>query len=92
MKPTVECLEDLIKQKITFLNDCVGPDVEKACIGSSAGQIITLENVRFHLSEEGKGLINGEKVKASKDDIKSFRDSLTKLGEIYVNDAFGTSH
>jgi len=92
MKPTVGCLEDLLKQKITFLNDCVGADVEKACIGSSAGQIIMLENVRFHLSEEGKGLINGEKVKASKDDIKSFRDSLTKLGEIYVNDAFGTSH
>jgi phosphoglycerate kinase len=44
------------------------------------------------MAEEGKGVVNGEKVKASKDEIKAFRDSLTKLGEIYVNDAFGTAH
>lgn len=92
MKPTVSCLEDLMKTKIKFLTDCVGPDIEKTCIGSSGGEIIMLENVRFHLAEEGKGVVNGEKVKASKDDIKSFRASLTRLGELYVNDAFGTSH
>jgi len=44
------------------------------------------------LAEEGKGEINGEKVKASNDDISAFRSSLSKLGEIYVNDAFGTAH
>lgn len=73
MKPTVACLEDLLKTKIRFLSDCVGPDIEKACIGSTGGEIIMLENVRFHLAEEGKGIINGEKVKASKDEIKAFR-------------------
>jgi len=92
MKPTVNCLEDLIKTKVNFLNDCVGPEIEKTCIGSGNGDIIMLENVWFHLSEEGKGIVNGEKVKASKDDIKAFWASLTKLGELYVNDAFGTSH
>jgi phosphoglycerate kinase len=44
------------------------------------------------MAEEGKGIINGQKVKASKDEIKAFRDSLTHLAEIYVNDAFGTAH
>ena len=44
------------------------------------------------MAEEGKGLINGQKVKASKDEIHAFRKSLTSLGELYVNDAFGTAH
>ena len=44
------------------------------------------------MAEEGKGIINGEKVKAPKDDINAFRQSLSKLGELYVNDAFGTAH
>ncbi len=51
-----------------------------------------LENLRFHMAEEGKGVVNGEKVKASKDEIAAFRKSLTKLGELYINDAFGTAH
>jgi len=72
MKPTVGCLEQLINTKVRFLNDCVGPEIENACVGSKGGEIIMLENVRFHLAEEGKGVINGEKVKASKDDIKAF--------------------
>jgi phosphoglycerate kinase len=44
------------------------------------------------MAEEGKGVINGEKKKASKDEIDSFRHSLSKLGDLYVNDAFGTAH
>ncbi len=44
------------------------------------------------MAEEGKGVINGEKVKASKDEIAAFRKSLTQLGDLYVNDAFGTAH
>lgn len=51
-----------------------------------------LENLRFHLAEEGKGEVNGELVKASKDEISAFRASLSNLGELYVNDAFGTAH
>lgn len=92
MKPVVPAVEDLLKRKITFLNDCVGSEVERTCQEASKGKIILLENLRFHLAEEGKGVINGEKVKASKDEIAAFRKSLTKLGELYVNDAFGTAH
>jgi len=44
------------------------------------------------MAEEGKGIINGEKKKASKDEIDAFRHSLSKLGDLYVNDAFGTAH
>jgi len=45
------------------------------------------------MAEEGKGVnAAGEKVKADSDDVKNFRKSLTKLGDLYVNDAFGTAH
>jgi len=47
--------------------------VENACLGADKGKIILLENLRFHMAEEGKGIINGEKVKAPKDDINAFR-------------------
>lgn len=55
--------------------------------------MILLENLRYHVEEEGKGLNEaGEKVKASDDDVTKFRESLTKLGDVYINDAFGTAH
>lgn len=92
LKPVVQPLEDLLKRKVEFLNDCVGSEVERTCQSASKGKIILLENLRFHMAEEGKGVINGEKVKAPKDEVKAFRQSLTKLGELYVNDAFGTAH
>lgn len=78
---------------ITFLNDCVGSEVESACANPAPGSVILLENLRFHVEEEGKGVgPNGEKIKAEKDAIAKFRDSLTKLGDVYINDAFGTAH
>lgn len=52
-----------------------------------------LENLRFHLEEEGKGFdAEGKPTKASAEDIQKFRQSLSRLGDIYVNDAFGTAH
>jgi len=53
---------------------------------------VLLENLRFHLAEEGKGELNGQKVKADPAAVKTFRDSLSRMGDIYVNDAFGTAH
>ncbi|XP_020620257.1 phosphoglycerate kinase 1-like [Orbicella faveolata] len=76
-----------------FLPDCVGASVEKACENPSPGSVILLENLRFHVEEEGKGLDNeGKKIKASPESVKAFRDSLAKLGDVYINDAFGTAH
>ncbi|VDN40164.1 unnamed protein product [Gongylonema pulchrum] len=78
---------------VIFVNDCVGPEAEKATANPAPGSVILLENLRFYLEEEGKGVNEkGEKVKASKEDIEKFRTSLTKHGDVYVNDAFGTAH
>ena len=76
-----------------FLDDCVGPEVETACASLKPGEVVLLENVRFHIEEEGKAKdAEGNSVKADPDKVAAFRASLTKLGDVYVNDAFGTSH
>lgn len=72
------------------MTDCIGPEVETACANPSAGSIILLENLRFHIEEEGKGVdASGAKVKADPEKVKAFRASLRKLGDVYINDAFG---
>ncbi|KAK7496546.1 hypothetical protein BaRGS_00012198 [Batillaria attramentaria] len=93
LQPVVEELKKLLGKDVTFLSDCVGPEVEAACANPANGSVILLENLRFHVEEEGKGVdAEGKKIKASDEDVKKFRASLSKLGDIYVNDAFGTAH
>jgi phosphoglycerate kinase len=93
LAPVAKKLEEIAKKPVTFLSSCVGTDVEAACADPAPGSIILLENLRYHLAEEGKGVdASGEKVKASKEDVAAFRASLAKLGDIYVSDAFGTAH
>ena len=78
---------------MVFLPDCVGAEVEAACANPAPGTVFLLENLRFHVEEEGKGVnAAGEKFKAKKEDVAAFAASLTKLGDVYVNDAFGTAH
>lgn len=92
MKPVVPALEDIIGQKVNFLNDCVGTEVEGEVASAKNGDVLLLENLRFYLEEEGKGVINGENVKANQNAVEAFRSQLTRLGDLYVNDAFGTCH
>jgi phosphoglycerate kinase len=93
LAPIAECLKELLKRDIIFLKDCVGPEVEAACADPKPGSIFLLENLRFHVEEEGSGIDkDGKKIKAKEEDIKHFRESLTKLGDIFINDAFGTAH
>uniref|UniRef100_A0A8C7TLX2 Phosphoglycerate kinase n=1 Tax=Oncorhynchus mykiss TaxID=8022 RepID=A0A8C7TLX2_ONCMY len=93
LKPVAAELKSLLGKDVHFLKDCVGPDVEKACADPAAGSVILLENLRFHVAEEGKGKdASGNKTKATQEQIDSFRASLSKLGDVYVNDAFGTAH
>jgi len=92
LKPAVDVLKEQLKHDIIFLDDCVGPEVEKACANPVHGSVILLENLRFHPEEEGAGVVNGKKMKPSDEEVKKFRESLTKLGDIFVNDAFGTAH
>ena len=93
LAPVAAELKALLMTNIIFMNDCVGADVESACSDPAPGTIILLENLRFHIEEEGKGVNEaGEKVKANAEDVEKFRAGLTKLGDVYVNDAFGTAH
>jgi phosphoglycerate kinase len=93
MKPVAETLKTLLGKDVTFLDDCVGPEVEAKCADPAPGSIILLENLRFHVEEEGKGVdAGGNKIKAAPDAVAAFRTSLRKLADLYVNDAFGTAH
>ena len=59
----------------------------------AAGQVVLLENLRFHIEEEGKAKdAEGNKIKADEAAVAAFRASLSKLGDVYINDAFGTAH
>jgi len=88
-----EELKKLLKRDVLFLDDCVGEKVEQAVNNAPEGSVILLENLRFHVAEEGKGVdVDGKKVKATTEDIAVFRSSLSRLGDVYVNDAFGTAH
>lgn len=94
LRPVAEKLGELMGRDVTFLEDCVGPEVEAACADPAEGTVIVLENMRFYAEEEGKGKdpATGEKVKPSEEAVGAFRDSLSKLGDVYVCDAFGTAH
>ncbi|XP_076256371.1 phosphoglycerate kinase [Rhynchophorus ferrugineus] len=93
LAPVAEELKKLLNREIKFLPDCVGPEVESACADPAPGSVILLENLRYHVEEEGKGVdASGNKVKADAGKVKEFRASLRKLGDVYVNDAFGTAH
>ena len=93
LKPVAAKLQELLGRPVKFLDDCVGPEVESTCASLTPGEVILLENVRFHIEEEGKAKdSDGNSVKADPAKVAAFRASLTKLGDVYVNDAFGTSH
>ncbi|HXK25207.1 MAG TPA: phosphoglycerate kinase [Myxococcota bacterium] len=93
LRPVAEKLSGLLGRPVTFLDDCVGPEVEKTCAALKPGEVALLENLRFHIEEEGKvKQKDGTSVKADPEAVKAFRASLSKLGDVFVNDAFGTAH
>ena len=78
LKNIVGELEKLLNKKIIFLNDCIGDRIEKACREAKKGEVILLENLRFYPEEE-LGEVN-------------FARALSVIGDVYINDAFGTAH
>lgn len=93
LRPIADEVARLLERDVKFLDDCVGPSVEAACAELKPGDVVLLENLRFHPEEEGSGKnAAGEKVKPSAEAVAAFRASLSKLGDVYVNDAFGTAH
>jgi phosphoglycerate kinase len=78
MAPIAQRLSELLGTKVSTAPDCIGEDTEKMARGLSAGEVLMLENLRFHKEE-------------TKND-ESFARELAKMGDVYVNDAFGTAH
>ena len=78
LAPVASRLGELLEKEISFLNDCLGPEVEKEISGLKPGDVAVLENLRFHPEEE-------------KND-PDFARSLAKTANLYVNDAFAVSH
>ena len=95
LRPVAAKLEELLGRPVRFLADCVGPEVEQACAAGAlkAGDVVLLENLRFHIEEEGKiKNEDGTSAKAEPKAVEAFRASLSRLVDVYVNDAFGTAH
>lgn len=78
LKPVAERLSQLMGRKVYFSEDCIGNSAKKSVAGLSKGEIVLLENLRFHKEEE-------------KNDPE-FARALAGLGDVYINDAFGTAH
>ncbi len=78
LKPVATRLTELLKREVKLLPDSIGDEVERACKSAKPGDVILLENVRFHKEEEAND--------------PAFARQLASLAEVYVNDAFGTSH
>ena len=93
LSPIVPHLSQLLNSQVEFLPDCVGSQTETFCKNPKPGSIILLENLRFHIEEEGSiKKEDGSKIKADSSKVFEFRRSLSQLGDIYINDAFGTAH
>ena len=93
LQPVAVELEKLLGKSVKFVPDCSGPAAEEACAKLHPGDVVLLENLRFHLEEEGKAKNeDGSSVKADPAQVAAFRASLSKLGDVYINDAFGTAH
>ena len=78
LAPIGPILADKLGAPVTFLDECVGEDVEEAVSNLQEGQVVLLENLRFHQGET--------------DNDSSFSAQLSNLAEVFVNDAFGTAH
>jgi phosphoglycerate kinase len=78
LAPVAKRLEELLGKPVKFVNDCIGSEVDKAITELKSGECLLLENLRFYPEEE-------------KNDPQ-FAKKLASLGDIYINDAFGTAH
>jgi phosphoglycerate kinase len=78
LEPVAVHLQQLINRVVLFAPNCTGEEAEQMCASLEPGQVLLLENLRFHKEEE-KG-------------DAAFAEKLAKLGDVYVNDAFGTAH
>lgn len=78
LDPVAKRLSELLKQDVKKVNDCIGEEVEKVALNMQKGEVVLLENLRFHPEEEKNN--------------PEFAKALANLADIFVNDAFGTAH
>jgi len=78
LDPIAKRLSELLKQDVKKVNDCIGEEVEKVALNMQKGEVVLLENLRFHPEEEKNN--------------PEFARALVNLADIFVNDAFGTAH
>lgn len=78
LKPVAEHLAELLGQPVAFAGDCIGPEAREAAGRLELGQVLLLENLRFHAEEEKNDFL--------------FAEQLAELADLYVNDGFGVSH
>ena len=91
LQPVVPELEKQLGTKVIFTKDCVGPEVEATVNKAEGGQVVLLENLRFHAEEEGSSKDkDGKKAKADKADVEEFRKRLTALGDVYISKSCAT--
>ncbi len=100
LKPAADRLSALLGKEVAFVSDCVGAEAVSKAKALKPGQVLLLENLRFHAEEEGKPDLpktaSDDEKKAAKAAMKKsqavFAAKLAAMGEVYVNDAFGTAH
>ncbi len=100
LKPAADRLSELLGAAVGFAPDCIGQEAAAMAQALKPGQAMLLENLRFHPEEEGKPDLpadaSDEDKKAAKAEMKKrqnvFAQRLAALGDVYVNDAFGTAH
>lgn len=76
--PAARRLSELLETEVPTLSDCIGPEVEAKVAALKPGEIVMLENLRFHAAEEKNS--------------PEFAEALARLADVYVNDAFGAAH
>jgi len=91
MAPVVKRLGELLGKEVVFANDCIGEDVEAKAAALKSGDVMLLENLRFHKAEtiKDKAAKEDAQLRTAKDE---FAKKIVDLADVYVCDAFGTAH
>jgi phosphoglycerate kinase len=93
MAPVAKIVEEKLGKPVKFCTSVLGAETAAATADPAVGTVILLENLRFNVEEEGKGVdADGNKIKADAAKVTEFRAAIRKMADIYCNDAFGTAH
>merc|ERR1711871_1701688 len=93
MAPVAKIVEEKLGKPVTFCSSVLGAETAAATADPAVGTVILLENLRFNVEEEGKGVdAEGNKIKADPAKVTEFRAAIRAMADVYCNDAFGTAH